>query len=84
MARIDDEIRTVAYLALQLLGARLAAQEPGMVEGVFKGAKEIGLIDYTQNDDGTIYVFPLASKPPTQVASVEGIDAHRGMEDRRP
>jgi len=76
--RLDD-LRTITYLALEQLGQRLDKTAPPFVGELFVQAKANNLIDYNVNDDGSIYVFPLASKPPTQVASVEGIDAHRGM-----
>lgn len=77
-----DDLRTVAYETLSLLGARLGPKEPALVHEWFAQAKVMGLIDYKQNDDGTIYVFPLASKPITQVAGVQGIDSHGGMGER--
>lgn len=77
-----DDVRTVAYLALQLLGQHVDKKAPALVHELFVQAKAGGLLDYTVNDDGTIYVFPLASKPATQVAGVQGIDSHRGMGDK--
>jgi len=77
-----DDLRTIAYLAMEQLGARLDKQAPGFVLELFAQAKAGGLLNYTQNADGTIYIYPLASKPATQVAGVQGIDSHGAMGDR--
>lgn len=79
----NDDLRTLAYLAFVELGQRLGKKESGTTLEMFNQAKLGGLLDYNVNDDGTIYVFPLASKPATQVASVEGIDSHGGMGERK-
>lgn len=79
--RLDD-LRTLAYLSFVELGQRLDKKTSNVVIEMFVQAKVNGLLDYNINDDGTIYVFPLASKPATQVAGVIGIDSHGGMGER--
>lgn len=77
-----DDLRTIAYRALLNLGDRLVAGAPGQppeLLDLFEEARQAGLIDFDQRGDGTLFVFPLASKPPTQVATPVGIDSHKGM-----
>lgn len=77
----NDDLRTLAYKAFEMLGeASLCTGfvSPEQTE-LFAEAKALGLLDFGIGEHGEIRVFPLASKPPTQVAAVAGIDSHKGM-----
>lgn len=78
--RLDD-LRTLAYQALEQLAAK--CQVADLDYGLFEQAKNIGLCDFKVDDrTAKVTVFPLASKPATQVAGVIGIDSHGGMGER--
>lgn len=78
----NDDLRTLAYCAMVELGAQCGPLTPDSTRDLFIQARQLGLCDHQNQPDGSIKVVPIPSRPPTQVAGVQGIASHRGMGDK--